>query len=607
MSLRLWGALFCLALLVPSCSSYYSTKHTTALPSQPPIVEEENARAVESEELKEVEKYFGAGVDANREARWLDAQDNFEKALEILGNLDVDEEQESEYTKKVNSLLREIAQEYKLTLVSLGTLDTESSISAFLERYSDIENFRPLGKSTAQVVLAQPNTIIYDMPIEWNERVENCIVYFQTVGRGPFVNYLRRSGKYVDLMKKIMVEKDLPTDLAYLPMIESGYNPRAYSWARAVGPWQFISSTGKLYDLKRSWWYDERRDFVKSTYAAAGYLKFLHKRFGCWNLALAAYNCGEGNIDRAIKKYRTKDFWQLGLKRQTADYVPLYMAATIIAKDPSKYGFGDVELEEPIQYDEVQVNDCVDLRSVAEVLDVPVQIIRDLNPEILRDVTPPNLKRYTLRVPTGMRAGFEDVFSRLSEDDKITWIRHEIKRGETVSSIAKDYKISPFAIIDANKLGRNHKIVAGEYLKIPASYKQKTLKGHIDGEKRIGAKPGHVSSDDLFVYTVRKGDTLDKIAKTFQTTAVELARINNLKDKSYIVKGQRLKVPVDESKYDFQPKKNKDNMIVHVVGAGETLWGIAVDYGVSLEKLLRWNRLDNPALIRVGDKIRVYQ
>ncbi|MCJ7508648.1 MAG: LysM peptidoglycan-binding domain-containing protein [candidate division Zixibacteria bacterium] len=606
MLLKRLGLFFLLLFLLAGCSSYRSTTPNHNLSDQQVTyqVETDTTQLPEYEELKEVERYYAAGVDANREARWLDAQDNFEKALEILSGLDIDEEQESEYTRKVNMLLKEIAQEYKVTLISLGTLDTESSISAFLEKYKDIENFKTLQKDTVQFAMSQPDTVTYDLPIEWNRRVENSIIYFQTIARGPFTIYLQRSGKYIDLMRQILKEKGLPVDLAYLPMIESGYNPRAYSWARAVGPWQFISSTGRRYNLKRNWWYDERRDFVKSTYAAANYLKFLYGEFKSWHLALAAYNCGEGNISRAIKKYKTRNFWELNLKRQTADYVPLFMAATIIAKNPSKYGFGDVKLEDPIQYDVVRVNNSVDLKVVAQLLDVPVQAIRDLNPEILRDVTPPNLGDYLLRIPAGTKTSFENGVTGLSFASRTTWIEHKVQPGETVSSIAKKYKTSPFAIIDANRLGKKYKIIAGSYLRVPTTYREKVLdKADVDIAKK---ESKHTQSDDIFIYIVKKGDTLLKIAKAFGVTTTKLVRINNLKDESYIFTGQRLKIPVDKSRYSSTEEKSK-KPIVHVITAGDTLWGIAVNYGVSLEKILKWNKLKDPSYIRVGDKIRIYQ
>ena len=287
-------------------------------------------------EFEEVELYYALGVAANQDGRWLQAQDHFEEALELLANLDI-EEGESLRELRFEKLLNEIAEDYKVTLLGLGVLSSESSISAFLQRFQDIENFKALQKGTVEKIEPARQEVTYDMPIEWNQRVENSIIYFQTVAREAFETYLKRSGKYKDLMQKILREKGLPEDLVWLCLVESGFNPKAYSWARAVGPWQFIAGTGRKYGLRRNWWYDERRDFVKSTYAACDYLTFLYNKFKSWPLALAGYNGGEGRVERATKKHKTDNFWKLELNKQTANYVPLFMAATIIAKEPHEY------------------------------------------------------------------------------------------------------------------------------------------------------------------------------------------------------------------------------------------------------------------------------
>jgi membrane-bound lytic murein transglycosylase D len=347
-----WFVLFC--FLLAGCSREIikpQIPESYPLQPEPQLTSQADSSTVYekliSEELKEAEGYYASGVEANRNGKWEEAQTNFEEALDLLANLDLEDKTHSKNIDKYNRLLREIAADYKITLLSLGTLDSEGSISAFLEKFDNIQDFQKLKdsiKDSVKVAMEVPDSSTYDMPIEWNERVENSILYLQTVGRERFITYLYRSGKYITLIKNILKEKNLPSDLAYLPLIESGFNSKARSWASAVGMWQFIPSTGRLYGLKSNWWYDEKRDFVKATYAACDYLSKLYKEFGAWNLALAAYNCGEGGLNRAIKKYKTNNFWELNLRKQTYDYVPLYIAATIIAKNPEKYGL-EVEYE----------------------------------------------------------------------------------------------------------------------------------------------------------------------------------------------------------------------------------------------------------------------
>jgi membrane-bound lytic murein transglycosylase D len=564
------------------------------------------------EQLKEVEYYYGLGVDANQEVNWKEAQQDFEKALEILSNIDVDEETSSKYADKFNQLLHEISADYKVTLLYLGALSDDASVSAFVERFKDIHNFKNLKEEYKISPLPQvvETTIIYDMPVVWNERVENAITYLQTIARKPFERYLSRSGKYIPLMEKIIKEGRLPHDIVYLPLIESGFNCKAYSWAHAVGPWQFISSTGRLYNLKRNAWYDERRDFVKSTYAACDFLKFLYDKFGDWLLALAAYNGGPGRVERAIQNQNTKDFWKLDLRKQTEDYVPLYLAATIIAKDPQKYGF-EVEYEIPVEFDVINLEKTTDLKAIAQALNVSVDTIKELNPELLRGVTPPQIKGYELRIPKGGKDVF--VLKQKEMPEQKGYFLHKVKKGETVSAIADKYGVSAFSIIEENNLSKRYRIYAGDYLKIPnysGESKNETASESASAGKDSVAlsdndiTPTVVASqlDDDTIYTVKKGDTLWDIAKKFKTTPQQIAEANGLNRKNYLETGQKLKISSEENK----SRNFAQLLIYHIVRSGETLWNIATFYGVPVESILRWNSISDPSYLKVGEKIKVY-
>lgn len=579
------------------------------LQPEPQVISQADSSAVYekliSEELKEAEGYYALGVEANRNGKWEQAQTNFEKALDLLANLDLEEEIHSKNIDKYNRLLREIAADYKITLLSLGTLDNEGSISAFLEKFDNIQDFQKLKDSivdSVKVVMEVRDTFTYDMPIEWNERVENSVLYLQTVGRERFITYLYRSGKYINLIKEILKEKNLPLDLAYLPLIESGFSPKARSWANAVGMWQFIPSTGRLYGLKSNWWYDEKRDFVKSTYAACDYLSKLYKEFGAWNLALAAYNCGEGGLNRAIKKYKTNNFWELNLRKQTYDYVPLYIAATIIAKNPEKYGL-EVEYEKPIEFDTVIVDKPIDLKTIAEVLSVSVEEIRELNPELLRDVTPPQYRSYPLRVPVNTKEVFTQRYSELPA--KTLYTMHKVRKGETVSGIAKKYGVSPFNIIQANSLSKRYRIYPGQLLKIPGygesnlSQKTSTRKGFSESDYN----PDKISEskNGYSTYKVKPGDTLEEIARNFKTTSSDLEQLNDINDQDLIKTGEKLKVPSRNN--DSKSQK----IVIHKVKRGETLWSIASYFRVPLQKLLEWNSLSDPSYLRIGDRIKIFK
>jgi membrane-bound lytic murein transglycosylase D len=313
----------------------------------------------------------------------------------------------------------------------------------------------------------------FDIPIVINTRVEQFIQIFQTTLREKFVTWLARSGKYIPIMKKLLKEQGLPEDLVYIALIESGFNPYAYSRSKAVGPWQFIYLTGRRYGLKVNWWVDERRDPEKSTIAAAKYLKDLYETFACWYLAAAGYNAGEYKIVKAMKRYRTEDFWRLTkvryLKRETKDYVPLMIAAALVAKDPEKYGFTDVEYQKPLRYEKVRVPELTGLSVVANACEASLEEIKDLNPELRRGVTPPNENDYEIKIPFGRKDLFEVTFQILQVFEKFEFKTHLVKKGETLKGIAKLYRVDLEPLLELNHLTKPTPISKGTILSIPIS------------------------------------------------------------------------------------------------------------------------------------------
>ena len=553
-----------------------------------------SSEGISRDEFEDVEFYYALGVSANQEGKWREAQEHFEKALDILASLDVEEESDSLRAEKFNMLLHEIAEDYKLTLLSLGVLSGESSISAFLERFENIENFKKLrqdfekkGELPLSEEVWSSKTAVYDMPIEWNVRVENAIIYFQTVARDAFETYLRRSGKYMDLMQRILKEKGLPLDLVWLCLVESGFNPKAYSWARAMGPWQFIASTGRNYGLKRNWWYDQRRDFAKSTYAACDYLSFLYDKFGSWPLALAGYNGGEGRVEKAIQKHNTDNFWDLKLPRQTQNYVPLYMAATIIAKDIERYGF-NVEYEDPIQFDIVEINQPRDLKNVAKIIGTSLKTMKELNPELLRGVTPPNYPGYKLRVPSGTKGLLTEHFKKNpSKFASGLFIEHKVRKGETLSYLSQKYRVPLSVIMETNGLTKKHFLRVGQRLMIPGQNSSSSRSSLSDSKKK-----------EVTFYTVKRGETLSRIASMFGTTTKQLQKLNGLKNPNHIKKGQRLRVRSTNIQEGgvFTRHKVKD---------GETLSYLASKYGVSVSAIMEANGLTNKHRIKTGQYLLI--
>ena len=601
----------------------FITGEDTSDVQEPPLIDDgyysDSAYAVDDEvwrQLHQAQDYFAQGVAANQEAAWDEAQYYLENALKVLAELDIDTVEGSPEAKRYNSLLSGVVADYRLTLLSMGTLPEDASPSAFLEKFSGLGDLGDIKVEGEKV------PVTYDMPITYNDKVKKSIIYFQTVARDAFERYLRRSGKYIPLMSKILIQYGIPADMVYLPLIESGFNCKAYSWARASGPWQFIASTGRLYDLERNWWYDERRDFVKSTHAAARFLKHLYEKFGSWELALAAYNGGPGRVEKAIKRQRTDNFWELDLRKQTEDYVPFYMAATIIAKQPELYGF-HIDYDDPIAFDEVTINKCLDLKTVAKLTGTTVEHVRDLNPELLRNTTPPGRKNYTLRVPAGTSARFMGELPEVKSPRETDWVQHKIKRGETVSSIASKYGVSQYAVLEANNMNRHTKIIAGKTLIIPVP---------LDGTSAPSGEPKERRSTGDNTYIVQKGDNLTGIARSFGTSPEKLRSLNYLGSSSRIYVGQVLRLPGSppasggtvavESKTQKKTVASKDNSVskstardkgkppvsaegIYTVKKGDSLWDIARRLGTTAATLRRLNGLNRSSRIFVGQELRI--
>jgi membrane-bound lytic murein transglycosylase D len=369
-----------------------------------------------------------------------------------------------------------------------------------------------------------------EIPLTMNEHVEMEIKSFQGHERGLFIESYKRSGLYIDKIKASLREAGLPEELAWMPHIESWFKVKALSPARALGIWQFIPSTGYKFGLKRDAWIDERMDPEKATAAAIAYLKELHQMFGDWTTVLAAYNCGEGAVLRRISNQKINyldNFWDLygQLPRETARYVPRFLATLHILKDPAKYGFTLDEIDKPVTYETVSIQKKVHLKTVAEAMGLSLEELTALNPELRLQVTPPS--QYSLKVPSGKKDALLACIDGIqqwatSQDDIVisggACIYHRVQNGETLATISKKYHTTTQRIASANNLNRKYFIRAGQRLRIP-------LRGSsVDNTYTAKAD---VSSNGK--YRVKKGDTLWIIAKKFNTDTKTLQQINNLR------------------------------------------------------------------------------
>ncbi len=503
----------------------------------------------------------------------------------------------------------------------------------------------------------------FDIPIVINKKVEKWLSYFQDKGRKFFNRWLKRSGKYIPMMQKILKENGLPEDLVYLAMIESGFKPYAYSRAAAVGPWQFMRRTGQRYGLKANWVIDERRDPEKSTIAAAQHLKDLYDQFDHWYLAAASYNAGAGKISRAIKRYSTEDFWEMSkyryLRSETKNYVPKMIAAAMIAKNPEKYGFKNIEYESPLEYDRVIVPKPTDLKSIANVIGTDYKTLKNLNPELLRWFTPPKYPNYELKIPKGLTQKFEENRNKFKDVMISGVIKHRLRYGETLSHVARNYGTSVRALMSFNNISNTRRIRSGKIIRVPIrkgtqtksfTYasatpgKHKIRRGetltHLAKAYNVAVKdlmaanaisnprsikagqtlsiPGRTASGSTSVtktHKLRRGETLSHVADLYKTSIASLISLNNIRNPRRLRAGQNIKVPANArriSKYSgidakiYKEKLNEKGAIGYTVKSGDTLWSISRAFNVTVREIRNWNNLGSSRVIHPGKKLVIY-
>jgi len=322
--------------------------------------------------------------------------------------------------------------------------------------------------------------------------VERNVYLFSERMKVRFAVWLERSSRYLDAMKGILRDNSVPEELVFLPFVESGFSTQAFSRARAAGPWQFIEGTARRYGLTVDWWRDERKDPLKSTRAAATYLGDLYRMFGSWNLALAAYNAGEGKISKALRRSDADDYWDLlhtsHIRRETKEYVPRYIAATMIASEPERFGFSDLAYHEPLDYDEVVLHGPVDLDVIARCAETDTAEIRELNPELRRWSTPPNLTSYTIRIPADSREIFIGNLKRIPSNARFSYDTYKVKKKENLQTVAKKLRVPVTTLCALNGMGGVEPVSAGEVIKVPPKDKFQTDVGDRMSAKKVSGK-----------------------------------------------------------------------------------------------------------------------
>ncbi len=545
-----------------------------------------------------------------------DEQDSMEKALDLLEVAD-------NYWEKgdVENTINTLDKAYALIL------DADGDVAIARQK----DDLRLLISKRLLSVYSSKQTATHgkasEIPLTMNEAVEREIHCFQTVERNFFIAAYQRSGMYRPAIITELKKARIPEELSWLPFVESGFKIKALSRARALGLWQFIPSTGYKYGLSRDEWIDERMDVEKSTQAAIAYLKELHDMFGDWLTALAAYNCGEGKVLRVISLQHINyfdRFWDLYnlLPRETARYVPRFLATLYIIKNPQKYGFDLGDAEKPIAVETVKVNKIMKLEDIASRIEMSDEKLHLINSDLRYKITPD--REYNLKIPKESLAKFNAMVGDIPECEKpkfllskTFFIRHRVRSGESLNSIASKYDVPVSRIISYNRLNSQKALVVGKRLTIPIIKEKRYAKG----KSRQKNYKIQISSGQ---YKVKRGDTLQMIARRSGTTEAQIKELNNLKSDTIRV-GQVLKVSLNEKARTSAAKNDKNENIAvttqkskiknkilsaedvdrlgtnkYIVIRGDNLYSIARKNNINVTKLMELNNLARNETITPG-------
>lgn len=545
-----------------------------------------------SEAALEASEYLRLGRERMQDSAWFEASEYLDSAmihlslLEMLHPLSpgqlaaVQAYQDSVRAWLVESVnhsgrageAEEIADyiDHEIEEVSLASLEDLEALLPRL-RNSDFE---------LEIPSPIPNSVLQAMRV------------FTGSGRGYFERWLQRKGRYEEMVLAKLEERGMPRDLIYLAMIESGFNPRAWSHASASGMWQFISATGRRYGLDYDWWEDARRDPVRATDAALSYLEDLYAEFGDWHQAMAAYNSGEGRVRRQLRLNPEATYWDMRLPRETRYYVPKILAAMIIGRNPEVFGFDPtLDIHPPLRYDTVTVAHCLPLEGVAKAVNISEDSLRSYNPALRRWCTPPARPTYMLYLPEGSRGTFLANYASIDTLARVSIRRHVIARGHTLSHIAARYGVSVSAIQRANNL-RGTRIRAGQALTIPVP----------GGLALADPSGGHASRSGAVRHRVRGGETLSGLSYRYGISVASIQRANNLRG-TRIRAGQALMIPADGAQ-GSRLAASRAGGVKHTVRSGETLSHLSEHYRVSIASIRHANNLRGTR-IRAGQSLAI--
>ena len=523
-------------------------------------------------------------------------------SFEFLDSLSLDDEYKRiEY----NMILNASIDYYQNKSVSINRLESPLSMALFKEKLQAY--FYKQELEDVEFVDETVEFIDGHIPITFNSKVATNVKYFSSNGAKKGVQmWLNRINKFKKIMLPILEEEGVPPEIFYISVIESGLNPVALSYAQALGPWQFIASTGKVYGLEKNWFIDERMDFVKSTYAAARYLKDLKAIFDKvnpedlngenWYLAFAAYNCGAGRVLKEIKRSNSTNFWDLNrLPGQTRNYVPKILAIFLINKNPEKYGF-TINSEADMSWIIKNIDKQLSFNQISEIANVSPKTLQIYNPEIKRGIIQPkkDSSYYQLRLPANKNYDdFDSLYALLNEETtrSLLIVEHTVKRGENLSLISKRYKVKIQDITSMNRISAKKYLQPGQKLQIPTQGYDEYVKSLIN-----------TSNTTKIYHTVRTGDTLSEIASKYRTSIKKIKKWNGIRENDNVIYvGKKLIIFISANEYE-KINTNVKKTINYKVRYGDSLSKISYKFGVRITDIRKWNNLKSD-LIKVGQDL----
>jgi membrane-bound lytic murein transglycosylase D len=676
----IFALILCAVLLVPDAAAQWTSRPKAKdrkaevlpaerLPERPPAevprvigipnIIDDGLPFSEDEILRRISRLYRLQADvltaqANGDAE--EAEDLLGVAIDELaslmqqpGMLDRDQ-----FRETYRSLVTEYQRYYGVAPDSLG-LQHGDIFQMRVEMFAEMNEVdQPLLEHAFPATIRPVDTQI---PMIANRLVDQSIAFLQRNPDRHIHNWLSRAETYFPMIERILAEENVPDELKYLAMVESGLNPRARSWASAVGMWQFMAPTGRQYGLHVNQWVDDRMNPEKSTRAAARYLRDLHAQFGDWHLALAAYNCGPGNVRRAQRRSGKTTFWDIYdfLPRETRNYVPMFIATSLVGSNPDAFGLRRVEPGPMYAYHQVPVEGALSLAEIARMAGTTELAVRALNPELLRDTLPPSDSPYFVRLPYGSHERFITAYSAMPAVPRRSNVEHVVRRGDSLGRIASQHGVTVAQLMQANNL-RSTVIQVGQRISLPttsvasgrppadirpgqvvavdygsrsnrpivvadvtpqrpAATRQAqtpvvTARANVPAAEEAGPAPTarpqpaatrtqQPAADTRVVYTVRRGDNLSAIAQRYNVSIEQIRGWNNLRNNT-IQAGQRLTLHTSSDAPAAQPARAS----THTVRRGETLSGIATQHGVTVAQLRSWNNLRNNT-IRVNQRLTV--